>query len=99
MEREIQHDDGGSLRYNANATGTTAVATGQKSVKIADDFVRSQFGETFSVPGDGQYVYGYFTFHIMEGDKVIGMLSVNDTTGEVWYHDWHGELEQVISEH
>jgi hypothetical protein len=35
----------------------------------------------------------------MKDDKVIGMLSVNDLTGEVWHHDWHGELEQVISEH
>ena len=89
---------GGSFRYNANATDTATVNR-TEAVKIADDFVKSQLGEAFSVPGDGHAFYGYYTFHIEENDKVIGMLSVNDLTGEVWYHDWHGDLEQVISEH
>jgi hypothetical protein len=89
---------GGSLRYNANATYTATVDR-TEAVKIADDFVKSQLGETFSVPGEGHAFYGYYTFHIEEDGKTIGMLSVNDTTGAVWYHDWHGELEQVISEH
>ena len=89
---------GGSFRYNANATDTATVNR-TEAVKIADDFVKSQLGEAFSVPGDGHAFYGYYTFHIKEDDKVIGMLSVNDLTGEVWYHDWHGDLEQVISEH
>ena len=89
---------GGSFRYNANATDTATVNR-TEAVKNADDFVKSQLGEAFSVPGDGHAFYGYYTFHIEENGKTIGMLSVNDTTGEVWYHDWHGELEQVISEH
>ena len=89
---------GGSFRYNANATDTATVNR-TEAVKIADDFVKSQLGEAFSVPGEGHAFYGYYTFHIKEDDKVIGMLSVNDLTGEVWYHDWHGDLEQVISEH
>jgi len=89
---------GGSFLYNANTTYTATVAR-TEAVKIADDFVKSQLGEAFSVPGEGHAFYGYYTFHIMKDDKVIGMLSVNDLTGEVWHHDWHGELEQVISEH
>ena len=89
---------GGSFRYNANATDTATVNR-TEAVKITDDFVKSQLGEAFSVPGDGHAFYGYYTFHIEENGKTIGMLSVNDTTGEVWYHDWHGDLEQVISEH
>eukprot|EP00825_Cyclidium_porcatum_P007363 TRINITY_DN13688_c0_g1_i2.p2 TRINITY_DN13688_c0_g1~~TRINITY_DN13688_c0_g1_i2.p2 ORF type:complete len:155 (+),score=20.28 TRINITY_DN13688_c0_g1_i2:119-583(+) len=89
---------GGSFRYNANAT-YTATVNQTEAVKIADDFVKSQLGESYSVPGEGHAFYGYYTFHIKKDDKVIGMLSVNDLTGEVWNHDWHGELEQVISEH
>ena len=88
----------GSFRYNANATYTAKVNE-TEAVKIADDFVKSQLGEDFSVPGEGHAFYGYYTFHIKQDDKVIGMLSVNDLTGEVWHHDWHGDLEQVISEH
>jgi hypothetical protein len=24
------------------------------------------------------------------------MLSVNGINGDVWYHDWHGDLEKII---
>jgi hypothetical protein len=36
--------------------------------------------------------YGYYTIHVMQGNQVFGMLSVNGTSGEVWYHDWHGRF-------
>ena len=35
---------------------------------------------------------GYYTLHVLEGDKVAGMLSVNAYTGAVWYHRWHGRF-------
>jgi hypothetical protein len=35
---------------------------------------------------------GYFTFHTLENGKVAGMLSVNEQTGAVWYHWWHGRF-------
>ena len=34
--------------------------------------------------------YGYYTIHTMRNGKVTGMLSVNQYTGAVWYHNWHG---------
>jgi hypothetical protein len=34
--------------------------------------------------------YGYYTLHVLEDEKIYGMLSVNGYTGEVWYHFWHG---------
>ncbi|MCF8020597.1 MAG: hypothetical protein K9L62_14525 [Vallitaleaceae bacterium] len=43
--------------------------------------------------------YGYYTFHIEKDGKPTGMLSVNGYTGEVWYHDWHGELIEIIEGH
>lgn len=36
--------------------------------------------------------YGYYTLHTLDGDDVAGMLSVNGYTGQVFYHQWHGEL-------
>ena len=33
---------------------------------------------------------GYFTLDTAAGGKMVGMLSVNATTGAVWYHTWHG---------
>ncbi len=43
--------------------------------------------------------YGYYTFHVEENGEPIGMLSVNGFNGDVWYHDWHGELVEIISGH
>ena len=33
---------------------------------------------------------GYYTLHVLDRDRVAGMLSVNAYTGAVWYHRWHG---------
>jgi hypothetical protein len=35
---------------------------------------------------------GYYTLHTLRGDQVVGMLSVNATTGAIWYHTWHGRF-------
>jgi hypothetical protein len=35
---------------------------------------------------------GYFTVEFTRGGTVDGMLSVNATTGQVWYHSWHGRF-------
>ena len=33
---------------------------------------------------------GYFTLDLRRGGVVSGMMSVNSTSGAVWYHTWHG---------
>lgn len=35
---------------------------------------------------------GYYTLHLLKGDRVAGMVSVNAYTGAVWYHWWHGRF-------
>jgi hypothetical protein len=42
--------------------------------------------------------YGYYTVHTLEDDEIEGMLSVHGTTGQVWYHTWHGDFIQMIGE-
>jgi hypothetical protein len=39
--------------------------------------------------------YGYYTLHVLDGEDIIGMLSVNGTSGQVFYHNWHGELIEI----
>lgn len=36
--------------------------------------------------------YGYYTIHVLQDDQVVGMLSVNGYTGQVWYHTWHSNF-------
>ena len=40
--------------------------------------------------------YGYYTVHTLEDGEIEGMLSVHGTTGQVWYHTWHGDFVQMI---
>jgi len=36
--------------------------------------------------------YGYYTLHVLKDGQIYGMLSVNEYTGQVWYHSWHGRF-------
>ena len=40
--------------------------------------------------------YGYYTVHTLGDGDIDGMLSVHGTTGQVWYHTWHGEFVQMV---
>ncbi len=40
--------------------------------------------------------YGYYTMEVLKEGQIYGMLSVNDNTGSVWYHTWHGSFEKVL---
>ncbi|MGD1992720.1 MAG: hypothetical protein PVI59_05955 [Anaerolineae bacterium] len=40
--------------------------------------------------------YGYYTIHTQEDGEIEGMLSVHGSTGQVWYHTWHGAFIQMI---
>ncbi len=40
--------------------------------------------------------YGYYTLHILDEGNVVGMLSVNGYTGQVWLHSWHGEFIDMV---
>lgn len=35
---------------------------------------------------------GYYTAHTVRDGRVTGMLSVNATSGAVWFHWWHGRF-------
>jgi hypothetical protein len=43
-----------------------------------------------SVDNDIIQFYGYYSLYIIDGSSLVGILSVHDTTGQVWYHTWHG---------
>jgi hypothetical protein len=51
-----------------------------------------------TVEEDVDPFYGYYTIHTHTDDAIEGMLSVNGSTGQVWYHTWHGEFIQMLEE-
>jgi hypothetical protein len=48
--------------------------------------------------GEADPFCGYYTLHFLKDGKVDGMLSVNGATGDVWYHNWHGNFVTMIVE-
>ncbi|MEN8705871.1 MAG: hypothetical protein ABF306_07025 [Nocardioides marinisabuli] len=48
--------------------------------------------------GEAEPFPGYYTLHTLRDDEVDGMLSVNATTGAVWYHGWHGDFIAMSDE-
>jgi hypothetical protein len=48
--------------------------------------------------GEADPFYGYYTLHFLKDGQIDGMLSVHGSTGDVWYHSWHGSFVQMIEE-
>lgn len=66
--------------------------TEQDARSIAENYLSEAFPGAH-VEGVTRF-YGYYTIDFEQNDKVIGMLSVNGYTGQVWYHSWHGAFIQ-----
>lgn len=49
--------------------------------------------------GEADAFPGYYTFHTLRGGQVDGMVSVSTKTGQVWYHDWHGQFLDMSEPH
>lgn len=43
--------------------------------------------------------YGYYTLHVLRDGQIVGMLSVNGYTGQVWMHTWHGTFLRMVYGH
>ena len=67
--------------------------------KLASEYIDTNSFNEYIVSEDGHEFYGYYTFHIEDGNNTVGMLSVNGFTGGVWYHDWHGTVTEIIDGH
>ena len=78
-----------------------ALNAGQISAEEATQITQKWLDENFpgSTAGTPDAFYGYYTLHFLKDGQVAGMLSVNDSTGRVWYHNWHGDFIAMAEEH
>ena len=75
------------MMSSAGAVGNTLTA--EAAEKIATEYLlRVRGGGPYKV--DASEFYGYFTLDYEMDGRVLGMLSVNAFSGQVWYHSWHG---------
>jgi hypothetical protein len=49
--------------------------------------------------GDADAFYGYYTLHFLKDGQIDGMLSVHGSSGDVWYHSWHGDFVSMVEGH
>jgi hypothetical protein len=81
-----------NTRYGLHRAGVDTAATvpPEQARRIADGWLAA------NRPGrhaDAPDAYpGYCTLEFTRGGTVDGMLSVNASTGQVWYHSWHGRF-------
>ncbi len=66
----------------------------QEAVEVAQRYLDAYRPGT-GVDDTPDPFYGYYTLHIERDGKVVGMLSVNGTTGQVWPHTWHSDLLEM----
>lgn len=85
------HRRGGMMGRNS-AVNTVGE---DEAVEIAQQWLnRNRPGVTTEAHADP--FYGYYTIHTVADGEIEGMLSVHGTTGQVWYHNWHGNFVQMI---
>jgi heat shock protein HslJ len=68
--------------------------TPEQAAEAAQTYLDEAFaGQTVS--DEVETFPGYYTLHVLENGEVVGMMSVNGYTGQVWYHSWHGNLLEM----
>jgi len=69
----------------------------EQARQFAQDYL-NQSMPGFSVSDEADSFYGYYTMHTFSDGNIVGMLSVNGQTGQVWAHTWHGQFVDMWSD-
>ena len=73
----------------------TNILVSEEALNIAQRWLNT-YRSSVTVEKHADPFYGYYTIHTLEDGEIEGMLSVHGTTGQVWYHTWHGEFVPMI---
>jgi hypothetical protein len=77
---------GPAMMWTSGSTASGIPA--DRATSVANQWLQANApGETV---GSTDSFPGHFTMDTVSGGNTVGMLSVNATTGAVWYHTWHG---------
>ena len=84
----------GGMMGNFGFSGSGAMTvTAQQAQDIAQRWLDANRGGTSAKSPDS--FYGYYTVDLQRTGQLVGMLSVNGYSGQVWFHSWHGSFIQV----
>jgi hypothetical protein len=78
-------------------TGEMTVSP-EEAVQAAQSYL-DQIQSGLTADDHADPFYGYYTLHTLRDGQVVGMLSVNGYTSQVWYHTWHGDFVGMTEGH
>jgi hypothetical protein len=81
----------GGMMGSGPASGSMTVSP-DRAAQIAQGWLDQRGGGYFA--GSPDPFYGYYTFHFLKNGQIAGMLSINGSSGLVWFHGWHGNFIQ-----
>ena len=81
--------------YPTLSTTPAVVVSAEMPVNPAQALLAAQQYLDSALPGtttaaDADPFYGYYTIDILRDGKIVGMLSVNGTSSQLFMHTWHG---------
>ncbi len=87
----------GPRTTNSDIRTEDMTVTSDEAVAAAQTYL-DQYQQGNQADEHADIFYGYYTLHVLNRGEIVGMLSVNGDSGQVFYHKWHGELIEM-SEH
>lgn len=79
------------------------LASGEMALSPQEAELAAQLWLDANLPGrtagEADAFYGYYTLHFLKDGQIDGMLSVHGSSGDVWYHSWHGGFVAMTGEH
>ena len=82
----------GGWNYQSQAPtdiSTEMTVTSEQAVEYAQQYLDANFKGTTAATDPMQF-YGYYTLDFEKDGQIIGMLSVNGYSGQIFLHTWHG---------
>ncbi len=81
---------GGGMMGMGAETGDMTVSV-EEAVALAQAYL-DRYSPELNADDHAAEFYGYYTLHTVQDGEVVGMLSVNGYSGDVFPHTWHGKL-------
>lgn len=84
----------GSIMQGWNSTTpldvtTEMTVTPEQAIQYAQEYLDTNYAGATAAT-DPVPFYGYYTLDFEKDGKIIGMLSVNGYSGQIFLHTWHG---------
>jgi hypothetical protein len=86
---------GGMMGGVANVDPDAEMLVTEDEVAILAQEYLDQVYPGFESDEYADQFYGYYTLHIESNGEIVGMLSVNGFTRQVFVHSWHGDFIEM----